>query len=220
MFNESIITMLSMIGLVHMVALISPGPDFAMILRSSAQHGKRYAMFSALGLGLGVVFHTTYSLLGLNVLIHTMPYVMRIIAVLGSIYLFYQGYLSIAFAFKTRQQAIHLTAQGSSTYPANEAAAWVAISNGFLTNVLNPKAVAYFFSFFAAVIANMKTPYLGLAAGVEIFLLTWGWFSFLAHLVSSRNLLTWIQKHHFFVNLSIGLVFILFSISMIVFTYT
>lgn len=219
MINEPILTVLSMIGLVQLIALISPGPDFAMILRSCTQYGKRYAMLSALGLGLGVAFHATYSLLGLSLIIHSIPFFMHLIATLGAIYLFYQGYKSIYFAFKTKDQ-MKLPFEDSLTiFSAKTPVAWLAITSGFLTNALNPKAFAFFFSFFAVTVSKIHTPYFGLLAGIEVFLLTWGWFTFLAQVASSKAFLNVIFKYNFFINLLIGVVFILFSVSMMFFAY-
>jgi threonine/homoserine/homoserine lactone efflux protein len=220
MLNESVIAVLSMIGLVHLVALVSPGPDFAMILRSSIQHGKQYALLSALGLTCGVAFHVTYCMLGLNLLINSLPYFIYVVAAFGSVYFFYQGYKSIAFAIKTKNQEISLaTFNHTNATASNENMTWKAISTGFFTNALNPKAFVYFLSFFAVAIAKIKTPYLSIAVSVEVILLTWLWFTFLSLIVSSDRFLKIMHKYNFVTNVSIGVVFILFSISMILYTY-
>jgi threonine/homoserine/homoserine lactone efflux protein len=215
MFSESI-AVLSMIGIVHLVALVSPGPDFAMILRTSVQNGKHYARWAALGLGFGVLFHVTYCLLGFSLLINTVPYLMHIIATIGALYLLFQGYKSIRFAFKTKNQKPHLNIDSA---PHHKISIFHALSNGFLTNVLNPKAIAYFVSFFAAATANIQTPALRIAAGAEVFLLTWAWFTFLAQVVSSKYFFHTMKKYHFFINIAIGCAFVVFSISMILFAY-
>ncbi len=220
MFNESVISVLSMIGFVHLVALISPGPDFAMILRSSIQYGKQYALLSAFGLALGVAFHVTYTILGLNLLIKSIPCFIHFVAVFGSVYFFYLGYKTITFAIKSKNQVISLTVIGHNNGTHSKATTkWKAISTGFFTNALNPKAFVYFLSFFAAAISNIKTPYLSIGVGIEVILLTWAWFAFLSFIVSSNSFLKIMQKYNFFTNLSIGVVFIFFSISMILFTY-
>jgi threonine/homoserine/homoserine lactone efflux protein len=219
MFNESVIAVLSMIGLVHFVALISPGPDFAMILRTSVQNGKRYAMWAALGLGFGVLFHVTYCLLGLSLLIKAAPYAMRLIATAGSCYLLYQGYKSLVYAFKTKHREPHLSADTAADHKIANISILSAVGNGFFTNVLNPKVVAYFLSFFAAAISNIESPYLSTAAGAEVFLLTWVWFTFVAQVVSSGNLLKIMRRYDFYINLLIGISFILFAISMLLFAY-
>ena len=51
------------LGLVHLVALASPGPDFALILRTSLQGHRPRA---ALGIALAILLHATLSLTGIQ----------------------------------------------------------------------------------------------------------------------------------------------------------
>ena len=62
------------IALVHLVAVASPGPDFAIIVRYSVNHGRRIAMYASVGVGLGILLHVAYSLVGLSVVIKTTPW--------------------------------------------------------------------------------------------------------------------------------------------------
>lgn len=57
------------VALVHLLAVISPGPDFIMITRNSIIYSRRSGVYSALGLGLGILVHVTYSLVGIGLLI-------------------------------------------------------------------------------------------------------------------------------------------------------
>ena len=59
------------IALVHLVAVASPGPDFAIVVRNSISYGRRIAMYTSVGVGLGILLHVAYSLMGLSVVIQT-----------------------------------------------------------------------------------------------------------------------------------------------------
>ncbi len=43
------------IALVHLVAVASPGPDFAVVVRNSVAYGRRTAMFTSVGIGLAIL---------------------------------------------------------------------------------------------------------------------------------------------------------------------
>jgi len=218
MSNSSVATILTLIGLMHLVALVSPGPDFAMILRTTVQSGRQAARWSAFGLGLGVLVHVTYCLLGISLLFETAPALMKVIATAGSLYLLYQGYKTLGYAFRTRRQQ-HPLKRSETTETTQQRSIRSALTQGFVTNLLNPKAVTYFLSFFTAAISNLPSPFWGIVAGLEVFLLTWGWFTFLAHVVSTPRFLKLMASYEFHINLLIGCAFMLFSLSMIVFAY-
>jgi len=50
-------------------AVISPGPDFAMVSRNSLLLSRRTGVLTALGIAAGVCVHVTYTLLGVGLLI-------------------------------------------------------------------------------------------------------------------------------------------------------
>ena len=44
----------------HLFAVISPGPDFALISRQSIRYGRKIAIWSAAGIGMGILFHSLF----------------------------------------------------------------------------------------------------------------------------------------------------------------
>ena len=57
------------VALAHLLAVISPGPDFIMITRNSLIYSRRTGIYSSIGLGLGILVHVTYSLVGIGLII-------------------------------------------------------------------------------------------------------------------------------------------------------
>ena len=60
---------------VHFFAVASPGPDFAIVLKHSVSYGRRAAVITSVGIGLGILIHVAYSLLGIGIIIATTPWV-------------------------------------------------------------------------------------------------------------------------------------------------
>ena len=48
----------------YLFAVISPGPDFAMVSRNSLLLSRRTGVLTAIGIAAGVCVHVTYTLLG------------------------------------------------------------------------------------------------------------------------------------------------------------
>ncbi|CAB3939960.1 hypothetical membrane protein [Pseudomonas knackmussii B13] len=54
---------------ITLLAVISPGPDFATVTRNSLMLSRRAGVLTALGIGLGILVHITYTLIGVGLLI-------------------------------------------------------------------------------------------------------------------------------------------------------
>jgi len=58
-----------MLTIIHLLAVMSPGPDFAIVLRQSISFGRKSAIITSLGIGAGISVHVLYTLLGVGILI-------------------------------------------------------------------------------------------------------------------------------------------------------
>lgn len=43
------------VALIHLLAVASPGPDFAIVVRESVGYGRRAGLFTAFGVGSGIL---------------------------------------------------------------------------------------------------------------------------------------------------------------------
>src|SRR3546814_20934556 len=74
---------------ITLLAVISPGPDFAMVTRNSLMLSRRAGMLTALGIGLGVLVHVTYTLVGVGLLIQQSLWLFTALKLVGDAYLIY-----------------------------------------------------------------------------------------------------------------------------------
>jgi len=164
------------VALVHLLAVISPGPDFIMIARNSLIYSRRTGIFTAIGLGLGILIHVIYSLVGIGLLISQSIILFNIVKFLGAAYLIYIGYKSLT----SKTSSLDLSSQTHK----QDISSFEAIKVGFITNVTNPKATLFFLSLFTLVI-NPNTPFgVKLIMGVEMSIVTALWFMLVAYLIS------------------------------------
>jgi RhtB (resistance to homoserine/threonine) family protein len=161
------------VAAVHLVALVSPGPDFAMVLRQSVTLGRRPAIWTSVGIGTGIFLHVAYSLLGIGLLVRSSVLAFTILKWLGAAYLAWIGQKALrARPFAEGSPAGGTDVNGLSKDPGRRA----AFVTGFLTNALNPKVTLFFVALFSMVI-NPRTPVLiqGLY-GVWMAVTTLVWF--------------------------------------------
>ena len=57
------------IAIVHLFAVASPGPDFAVVTRQCITAGSKAGIWTSLGVGFGILLHVTYCIFGVALLI-------------------------------------------------------------------------------------------------------------------------------------------------------
>ena len=173
-----------LVALAHLVAVASPGPDFAMVLRQSITHGRRPAVWTSVGIGTGIFLHVAYSLLGIGLLVRSSVLAFNILKWLGAVYLAWIGQKALRAKPFANGAAPTATAAGGAPATPGRRAAFVT---GFLTNALNPKATLFFVALFSVVI-NPRTPVLIQGAyGVWMALATMGWFTLVSLFFSQER---------------------------------
>ena len=109
-----------------------PGPDMALVISVSAFQGKHSGLMVALGLALSRAFHVSLAAVGLATLLNTHPLLFDLVRWVGATYLCWLAWKIL---------------RTSDTPPTStttiEAAGWRAMQRGFLTNLLNPKALMF-----------------------------------------------------------------------------
>ena len=177
-FLQYLPSILSLAGL-NMIALISPGPDFAVIVRKSLVYSRKTALLTALGIALGIMVHVSYILLGLGVVIRESTWLFDCIKYLGAGYLLYIGVKGLT----AKKAALAL----GNVHHVRDISHTLAIRSGFLTNALNPKCMLFILSLFSVVIPPHTPTLIMTIYGVIIFVETLAWFSFVAFCLSGKR---------------------------------
>lgn len=163
--------------LVHLLAVASPGPDFAIVLRASVSQGRYAGIWTALGVGSGILLHVSYCLLGIGLIVSQSIVLFNLLKWLAAAYLIYIGIRALRAKPADPLQALQVDGAVAVTARA-------AFVRGFITNGLNPKATLFFLSLFTLVI-SAHTPLLVQAAyGLYLAVATALWFCALALLFS------------------------------------
>ncbi|KEQ11377.1 hypothetical protein GZ77_25005 [Endozoicomonas montiporae] len=174
------------IGATHLIALMSPGPDAALIVNNSIRLSKEKALWAAFGISCGILVHTILALTGMSVLIQEVPWIKAVLQFCGGSFLLYLGISSL----KSARQHHSFTTAPSEGQPAqpnispNSMTIWF---QGLATNVLNPKALVYFISIFSSVVTVSSSFTFKALMAFEMFGLSMLWFSFLALVLSSSS---------------------------------
>lgn len=174
---------------VHLLAVMSPGPDFAMIAKNSLTRSRSAGIYAAIGLGLGILVHVVYSLLGIAVVISSSVWLYNLIKTLGAAYLIYIGLKAISTKKPKAdgEDDLGMITQIDMT-PVT------AIRQGFLTNVLNPKATLFFLALYTQIIEPGTPTGIKALYGLEMSLATIVWFTFVALVLSAPQIRSKFEK--------------------------
>ena len=122
----------------NFLAMISPGPDFAIVTQYGLSGSKKAALSATMGVVVALMIHVIYCVSGIALLLSSSKTALLTIQFAGGVYLGYLGLKSIKSA---------LSRSLSYKQPRTKNAFFA----GFLCNLLNPKAMVFFTEFIYAV---------------------------------------------------------------------
>lgn len=166
--------------LVFTVAIVSPGPNFIFVVNRSLSDSRRTGFYSAFGVATGSGIFAVAGLLGLLVLITTLPYFSTFIRYLGGCYLIYLG---MGMLIGCRKPLTVTDMPGGRGSMPPKKAYWT----GLTTNLTNPKAWAFYLSLFTLMIENHYPDWAKIFLAISMFLISFGWYALMALLISDRR---------------------------------
>lgn len=171
------------VTVISLLAVISPGPDFAVTVHVSARHGIRAGLLAVAGIVAGLVAHVTYSVLGLAVVVAQSAATFGVVKWIGAAYLVFIGIQAL-------RAGRSVDDGGSTGVPAPPASPtrtgrWLAHLRhpfllGLLTNLLNVKATLFFLAVFSQVVGPGDGIGPKLVYGLTVMVLAAAWFALVA----------------------------------------
>jgi threonine/homoserine/homoserine lactone efflux protein len=184
--------------LVTFLGAMSPGPDFAIVTRSAALGGRGPGLAAATGIAAGLAVNSFAAVAGMGAVIAASPKIYLAIRIIGAAYLVYIGVLSLL--------SLRTPAETSTAAPATADAdagteeqqvqpkeqpkevvltAGATFRQGFLTNLLNPKAVIFLVTLMPQFLPDEPTLVQRLLLGGDTVFAAFCWFALVATAVST-----------------------------------
>ncbi|MBW0448005.1 LysE family translocator [Paraburkholderia phenoliruptrix] len=160
---------------------VTPGPDTAYIVGRSVAQGRGAGLMSALGISAGCCVHSLACAFGLTALLAASATAFTVIKFVGAIYLIYLG-VRLIFARPAVDEA-----RGAARAAGAPKSLRRLFLQGFWTNVLNPKVVLFFVSFFPQFVAagTQQKALAFLTLGAVFVVMSMLWNSFVAWVAGS-----------------------------------
>ena len=136
---------LILVTIISGLGMISPGPDFVLIVKNSLSYNRKLALFTCLGVIMAIFVHMSYCVAGIAVIITATPWLFNTLRYAGAAYLIWLGIKALL----TKESTITYISKSTNKQLISTKTAFM---QGFLCNLLNPKATLFFLAIFTQVL--------------------------------------------------------------------
>lgn len=215
-----------LIAMVHFLAVASPGPDFALILKQSIRYNRRIAIYTSFGIAAGIIVHVTYSLVGIGLLIASDERLFTALKYIAASYFCYIAWHCLRAKNPENEkskpnnqefddESLTQSELSKTVSSAGSQSARKAFLSGFLINALNVKATLFFVSLFSVVIAPETLLSIKIAYGVYLVVATGAWFCFLSFMLTQEKVRYVLQRKGYILDRVMGVILLSLAVQLV-----
>jgi threonine/homoserine/homoserine lactone efflux protein len=175
---ENVWLNISSVLLVFTLAIVSPGPNFILVVNRSLTSSRRNGVYTAFGVATGSGVFAFAGLVGLLPLVKSLPYFMGFMRFAGGGYLVWVGFDMLRTSRVRFESSEDGDRETSSPY--------IPYRHGLITNLTNPKAWAFYLSLFTLVMETSFPVWSKVLLNASMFLISLAWYVSVVCLVSSN----------------------------------
>ncbi len=180
----------AMLAAAHWLALISPGPDFLLLLRNALRHGRRNGVGTSLGIACANGAYIVMALAGFS-LLQRSPFWLTAMKLLAAAYLAYIGWAFMRVSRSPRSPAPTGEA-GLEHVRAGFLGGFVA---GFFSGGLNPKNGLFYLGLFTLMVSAGTSMEIRMLYGLWMFAAVFAWDAGLVFAISDARIAAHIERH-------------------------
>lgn len=175
---EFVLSIGSALG-VLLLGIMSPGPSFVLVARTSIAVSRLDGLVTAIGMGLGSMLFALLAIVGLQTVLESVPWLYMLLKVMGGMYLVYLAYQ----LWKGAKASINL----ENAARQDQSQLRKSFATGLVTQLSNPKTAIFYGSIFAALLPQTISKQEMLALSILIFALETSWYAIVACVLSSAS---------------------------------
>ncbi|WP_333805486.1 LysE family translocator [Sulfurospirillum sp.] len=160
---------------------MTPGADTMIVIRNTLRGGAKDGLVSSFGICLGLFVHATLSAVGISAILLYSATAFMLLKTVGALYLLWLGFNSLKSFWNAK--GIHQTHVVPKPFRF-----LVSLQEGFLSNVLNPKAVIFYMAFLPQFISHEHSALAqSLFLALIHFIIAMIWLGLLIYTLISAN---------------------------------
>ncbi len=194
----------------HFLALLSPGPDFFLIVQTAIRMKLRYSIAICAGIASANGVYLIFAILGIEV-IRQNQHILIGLQYCGACYLVFIGYMLLKSKRITKDEL------NENKFFLHVQSIYKQFCIGFLSGILNPKNILFYFSLFTVLVSE-ETPFLTKCFyALWMFGVVFSWDVLIALCIGHKTVKNIFNKSIFYLEKVTGLALTFCGISLILF---
>jgi len=198
----------STLTLVLILGAMTPGPSLVLVVRNTIFGGRWYGIITGIGHGIGFSIYAFAAATGIAVMVGNYPKITGTLHIIGFVVLLY---LAINFL---RVSSTKNRVDAGNKDPSDRRLN-IAFIQGFSLAFFNPKILAWMLTMFVPFIDPSMSTQTLIGMGFLGLFTDGGWYVTVATILSQGRLLEVMRQHEVVVTRAIGLVLLVYSISLV-----
>lgn len=192
----NLFTIFVTVALAHFLALLSPGPDFVLIVKSAIKYGGKKSIGVAAGIASANAVYIGLCLVGVGSILASSVTIMIVLKIAGGIFLIYLAIM----ALKAKKSSYSELANFNPEYMEEKTTFTKEFLTGFMSGILNPKNLLFYLSLFTVVLTNDVNLYFKLALGFWMTLIVFLWDVAIIYFLSANKVRKKFSKAAYYID--------------------
>lgn len=182
--DANLLSIFITVGVAHFLALLSPGPDFVLIVKSAIKNDSKDAMGVALGITMANAVYISLCLIGIGSILAASALLMIILKIIGGLFLIY---LAVQALQARKNSYSQLDINESISANVTNTTFLKEFVAGFISGIFNPKNLLFYLSLFTVVLTPEVSFAFKLSLGVWMTIVVFLWDTSIIFLLSTRK---------------------------------
>jgi threonine/homoserine/homoserine lactone efflux protein len=178
-----LILMFFTVALAHFLALLSPGPDFVLVVKSAMRNDRYKATGVAVGISSANALYIVLCLIGVGAILASSVWLMITLKIIGGLFLIYLAFQALR-AKKSDYSGLAVAQEENGVSKASFGREFMT---GFMSGILNPKNLLFYLSLFTVVLTNDVSLVFKVSLGIWMTLVVLFWDTAIIFLLSSNK---------------------------------
>ena len=210
--DVSLFGMFVTVAIAHFLALLSPGPDFVLVVKSAIKNSGHCAVGVALGIASANAVYIGLCLIGVGSILAASVSVMITLKIIGGIFLIYLAVQALRARKSSYSNLDIAVPTGSGSHKTTFLEEFIT---GFMSGILNPKNLLFYLSLFTVVLTNEVSFGFKLGLGVWMTAIVFLWDTAIIFLLSTRPVRSKFTKVAYYIDKVTGSILGLIGFTMV-----
>lgn len=207
-----LVSIFAAVAIAHFLALLSPGPDFILVVKSALKGNRKNAIGVALGIATANAVYIGLCLIGVGAILASSVSLMIALKVIGGLFLIYLAF----HALKAPKNAYQNLTVDSENVPILSSFSFLKeFVTGFLSGILNPKNLLFYLSLFTVALTPEINFQFKLILGVWMTLVVFLWDVTIIYLLSRDSVRKKFTKVAFYIDKITGVILCAIGFSVV-----